>query len=147
MRKHGTLLALLSALGLAASFASAQEERPYTEGPVVNVAYIRTEPGMFDEYMRYLATTYKQFMDEQKKAGIISDYAVYASQPRTEHEPDLILTVTYKNFGALDGLTERSDPISRKIWGSLSKADQASAERGKLRRQLGSETIQQLLLK
>jgi hypothetical protein len=45
------------------------------------VSSIRTEPGMFETCLKYLSTTYKQMMDEQKKAGIILDYAVYQATP------------------------------------------------------------------
>lgn len=147
MRKRLLLPALAGCLILGSALGTAQEERPYTEGPVIDVGYIRTEPGKFEEYMRYLATTYKQLMEEQKKAGIILDYAVYVAFPKSENEPDLILTTTYRNFAALDGLNKRTDPIMQKVWGSLSKSDQATAERGKLRRSLGSEMIQKLELK
>lgn len=147
MRHYTSGLVLATALGLGSTLATAQEQRPYTEGTVTNVAFIRTEPGKFEEYMRYLATTYKQLLEEQKKAGIVVDYAVYVAEPRHENDANLILTTTYKNWAALDNLTARTDPIDNKVWGSLSKAEQAMADRGSMRRQLGSQTIQQLVLK
>jgi hypothetical protein len=126
----------------------AQENaRSYTEGPVLQVSYIRTQPGKFDEYLRYLATTYKTIMEEQKKAGIIVDYAVYSNQPLTPADPDLILTVTYANMGALDNLDVRSDPITNKAFGSLQGSNQASADREALRTQLGGRLLRQLTLK
>lgn len=149
MKLHTSLPLLAAALVLACTGvpAQAQDETPYTEGPVVNVSYIRTEPGRFDEYMRYLATTYRQIMEEQKKAGLILDYAVYQAEPRSPDEPDLILTTTFRNWAAYDGLRQKSDPIISKVFGSLPEASKASAERGSLRKELGSQTIQQLLLK
>ena len=54
----------------------ADEASSYSEGPVTNVSFIKIEPGMFDAYMSYLATTDKSLMEEQKKAGIILDYRV-----------------------------------------------------------------------
>jgi hypothetical protein len=142
-------LLLAAAITTGATTASAQEqdERAYTEGPVVVVSYIRTEPGMFDEYLRYLGSTYKKLMEEYKKSGIILDYGVYSAEPRTEADPDLILTISYKNFAALDTLTERTDPIDRKVWGSLTKANDATAARGKMRTQVGGQTLRQLILK
>lgn len=138
----------------AAAFAAwsapnlAQENaRAYTEGPVLQVSYIRTEPGKFDEYLQYLATTYKTIMEEQKKAGIILDYAIYANQPLTPADPDLILTVTYANLGALDNLDERTDAITNKVWGSLQASNEASADREVLRTQLGGRLLRQLMLK
>ena len=126
----------------------AQESaRAYTEGPVLQVSYIRTEPGKFDEYLQYLATTYKSIMEEQKKAGIIVDYAIYSNQPLTPADPDLILTVTYANMGALDNLDVRTDPITNKVWGSLQASNQASADREGLRTQIGGRLLRQLMLK
>ena len=122
-------------------------ERSYTEGAVVQVGSIRTEPGMFDAYLKYLAGPYKQWMEEQKKAGIILDYAVYQATPRGPHDPDLYLTVVYKNMAALDGLDARTDPISEKIFGSMEQSNAASAERGKMRTQIGGELIRELVLK
>jgi DNA-binding Lrp family transcriptional regulator len=147
-RKAGLLLAALGALvtGSPPSFAQ-DNERSYTEGVVVSVSNIRTEPGKFDDYLKYLATTYKTVMEEYKKAGIILDYAVYQNVPTNLSEPDLILTITYKNLGALDNLDARQDPIARKVWGSLQASNQAVAERGKLRTQLGGRLLRQLILK
>ena len=98
----GPLLA--ASLLLAATSALAQEERSYTEGPVTEISSIKILPGMFDAYMKYLATTYKGLMEEYKKAGLIVDYGVFATNSRNPSEPDLYLSITYKNWAALDGL-------------------------------------------
>jgi hypothetical protein len=131
----------------ATTGALAQEERPYTEGPVTQISAIKILPGMFDAYMKYLATTYKGLMEEYKKAGLIVDYGVYATNARNPSEPDLYLTITYKNWAAQDGLQDRLEPISNKVWGSRSGADKASVDRGKMRESLGVEYIQELKLK
>jgi hypothetical protein len=86
-------------------------------------------------------------MEEAKKAGVIVDYGVYQTNARTPQEPDIYLTVTYKNWAALDGQQERMEPITSKVWGSLSGRDKASVDRGKMREQLGVEYIQRLNLK
>ena len=125
----------------------ADEASPYSEGPVTNVSFIKIEPGMFDAYMSYLATTYKSLMEEQKKAGIILDYRVYEAQAQDPGDADLILTITYKNMAALDGLDDRIEPLQRKVWADRAVAAKASADRGKMRTQLGSELIRELILK
>jgi hypothetical protein len=147
-RKYALSFAAAAMFAAWSSTGLAQDGgRAYTEGPVLQVSYIRTEPGKFDEYVQYLATTYKTIMEEQKKAGIILDYAVYSNQPLTPADPDLILTVTYANLGALDNLDERTDAITNKIWGSLQGSNQASAGRETLRTQLGGRLLRQLMLK
>jgi hypothetical protein len=130
-----------------ASSAWSQDDHAYTEGQVTQISYIKVKPGMFDAYMRYLQGPYKQLMEEQKKAGLIVGYAIYAATARAPHEADLYLTITYKNYAALDGLTVRSDALVKKVFGSLEKSDAASIDRGKLREELGSELVQELVLK
>ena len=145
IRALGALAAILFASGFGG--ASLAADRPYTEGPVVNVAAVRTEPGMFEEYLKYLAGPYKQSMEEQKKAGIILDYSVYSATPRGPDDPDLYLVTVYKNFAALDGLNDRADPITEKIFGSMAAQTDATVKRGKLRTLLGDEFIRELVLK
>ena len=131
----------------AMSSALADDSKSYTEGTVTDVSSVRTKPGMFDAYMKWLDTTYKQLMEEEKKAGIIVDYAVYVAVPRTPHDPDLYLTVTFKNMAALDGLDDRLEPIERKVWASRDAANKADADRESMREILGSQLIRHLNLK
>jgi len=123
------------------------DDHPYTEGAVVNVARIRTENGKFDEYMKFISTTWKQEQEASKKAGYILDYQVISIEPRTENDPDLLLVTTYKNWAALDGGLEKNDAIAKQIEGSLAAASQSAVDRGKIRRVLGSSTMQVLNLK
>ena len=139
-------LAGIFAFGVLANVASAAD-RAYTEGSVLNVSSIRTEPGMFDECTKYLAGTYKQLMEEQKKAGIILDYAVYSTVPRGLGDPDIYLVTTYKNMAALDGLVDRTDAIQQKLIGDMAQRSAATIARGKMRTLGGSELLRQLILK
>jgi hypothetical protein len=50
-------------------------------------------------------------------------------------------------MAALDNLQTKTEPLQRKVWATLSKADEASAARGKLRTELGSELLRELKLK
>ncbi len=145
---RNTLCALLGvfAMGLGAT-AVVAADRPYTEGPVSMVSSIRTEPGMFETYLKYLSTTYKQMMDEQKKAGIILDYAVYQATPRGPDDPNLYLVVTYKNMAAMDDLANRTDAIQEKLIGNQEQRDAGMVARGKMRTQIGTEMIRKLDLK
>ncbi len=131
----------------AMSSALADDSKSYSEGTVTDVSSVRTKPGMFDAYMKWLDTTYKQLMEEEKKAGIIVDYAVYGAVPRSPHDPDLYLTVTFKNLAALDGLDERLEPIERKVWATRDAANKADADRESMREILGSQLIRHLKLK
>jgi hypothetical protein len=141
----GAFVAIATFVTLCGPAAAA--DRPYTEGTVSNVASVRTEPGMFDDYMAYLAGTYKPMMEAQKAAGIIVDYYVYTTTPSGPDDPDIYLVTVYKNMAALDNLFEKTDPVMQKIFGDMSQRNAAAIARGKMRTQLGSELIRELKLK
>ena len=134
-------------LALAMQVASAADEKPYSDGPVVNVSYIKTKPGQFDAYIKYLGTTYRDLMEEQKKAGFVLNWSVYRAQPRSPHDPDLVLTVTYKNWAALDGIADRAEASQKKIYSTRAGIAKAQVDRESLRELIGSEDVQQLILK
>jgi len=144
-RLLGALLAGFSLFAVAGFAAAA--DRPYTEGAVVNVGSLRTEPGQFEAYMAYLAGPYKKMMEVQQDAGIILDYSVYVTTPRSPGDPDIYLLTVYKNMAALDGLSERTDPIQQKMFGDLAQRGAATAERGKMRTVVGGLQTRKLELK
>jgi hypothetical protein len=146
--KKTVLLLCAAVLAISTSVTTrAQEDHAYTQGPVTIVSFVRTEPGMFEEYLRYLDNTYKKLMDQLKKKGAVTDYAVFQAQPRDAQDADVIITVTYKNMAALDTLQASTDPLIKELFGSLPKAASAAVDREKLRKQLGSQLVRQLILK
>jgi hypothetical protein len=137
--------ALIAAIALTTpAFA---DGRDWNDGPVINVASIRTVDGHFDDYMHWLATTYKKQQEAAKKAGIITRYRVVVIEPRGPNEPDILLVTEFKNWAALDNLGSKLDAIGAQFEGSVEKAKQSQVDRAKIRTVLGSRTQQEALLK
>mgnify|MGYP001031143348 CR=1 FL=1 len=145
IRALGALAGVFSFVALTATAQAA--DRPYSEGTVSVVSSIRTEPGQGENYMKYLATTYKQMMEEQKKAGIIVDWSVYTTRPSTADGPNLYLVTTYKNLAAMDGLQDKVEAMQEKMFGNQEARDAAVIARGKMRTALGSEVIREVVFK
>ena len=138
------LLSILLFALPAASFA--QEPKPYKDGPVTQLSYIKIKPGKFDDYMAYLAGPWKTLMEAQKKAGLITAYAVYTSEARNPSEPDLILSTTFPNMSTLDR-TDDFDAIAAKLVGTIAKQNKEFADRGGMRESLGGQLIREMILK
>ena len=146
MTKFAKILLIgVAVCGLTAT-VQAQSTKVYKEGPVIEVTYIKIKPGRFDDYMKYLDTTYKTLMEANKKEGLIVGYAVYSTNARTPQEPDLILSTTYANMAALDKIDE-ADAIAAKLIGPNDVQAKAMIERGPLREILGSQLMRELILK
>jgi hypothetical protein len=113
----------------------------------MNVSSIRTVDGKFDEYMKWLSTTWKAQNEAAIKAGYLVSYEVVGVEPRGPDDPDIYLVLTYKNWAALDGALAKADEITKQIEGSVAAANQSQYDRAKIRRVLGSTTMQVLKLK
>jgi hypothetical protein len=143
-----TLVHSVAVLALAfTSTIAFADEHPYSEGPVVNVSRIRTADGHFEDYMKFVATKWKQEQELAKKAGDVLSYQVVAVEPRTPDDADLLLIVYYKNWAALDGSIAKADAIAKAVDGSTAAAEKGSSDRASIRRILGSSTMQVLNLK
>jgi hypothetical protein len=136
--------ALLALSSLTTAYA---DGRDYNDGPVVNVASIRTVDGHFDDYMHWLSTTFKKQQEAAKKAGLITGYRIFVIEPRGPNDPDVLLITEYKNWAALDHIDSKMSAVSAEVEGSVEKANQSEAERAKIRTVLGSRTQQEALLK
>lgn len=139
----GAVLAIATTLAVPA----AAQESSYKPGTVWEVGRIDVLPGQFENYMDWLAGQWKRVNDLAKAEGIVVDYHVLASTHPRDGEPDVILVVEYKDYQT----TAQQEAFNEKVNAMLSLSDRAagaaSAERGKMREQMGSVQYQELILK
>jgi hypothetical protein len=107
--------------------------RNWDNGHVVSVSEIHIKPGMFNAYINDLNGLWRKFLDEQKKDGSVVSYGMYAVSAPREGEPDLILTVTYKNWAAFDRGEDYFNKIRDKVIGSAEDMREAGVKREDLR--------------
>jgi hypothetical protein len=146
MHRRALYLSGLVLLLAVPAFAQ-QGSRPYTEAGVTNVQFIRVKSGHFEEYMAFLAGPYKQLMEAEKKAGVITGWTVYESDNRDENDWNIALVVNYKNMAALDNLRDRVDPIDRQVYGSTEKSSEAMVKRSEMRDIVGNRLMRRLDMK
>lgn len=148
MNKRIALLLSAAALLAIPSLASAAEPvRPYDNGPVWDVAAIQTKPGHFDDYMKYVATTWRALNEELKKEGQVLDYKVLTVADPRDNEPDLYLLVEWKNMAAFDTPLDKQDALTRKVFGSVADANKAGMDRESIRTLRGDMLTRELILK
>jgi len=129
----------------AAGVAHAQTaERVYDNGPVWVISYIETKPGMFDDYMAYLATKWRETNEADKKAGYVLDYKILSVDSPRDNEPDVMLMIQYKNMAAFDRPLAESEATSAKAFGSVVKSNQAFAARDAMRTNRGNITTREV---
>jgi hypothetical protein len=127
--------------------ASADEARAYDNGPVWNIAYIQTKAGHFDDYMKFVSTSWKAEQEALKAKGLVLDYKVLAPQDPRDNEADLILMIEYKNMAAFDVPLDDMDAVTKKLSGSITAANKAYADRETIRVEKGQVLTRELVLK
>jgi hypothetical protein len=127
--------------------ASADEARTYDNGPVWSIAYIQTKARHFDDYMKFVSTTWKAEQELLKSKGSVLDYKVLAPQDSRDDEADLILMIEYKNMAAFDVPLDEMDAVTKKLSGSITVANKAYADRETIRTQRGQILTRELNLK
>jgi hypothetical protein len=126
---------------------SAQTSKPYTEGPVWNVQFIKTKPGMTRLYLSNLNDGWIKIMNEAKTEGLILDYKVFSGTPGSKDDWDLMLMYELKNHGAEDGLNDKMEAMRNKMFGSEDVQQKSAVARNDLRELLGGKMTQELIFK
>lgn len=102
----------LTMLMIAYSSTSFAQEH-YTINNVRVVSFYRTEPGQFDNYMKYLRANVLPQQEEAKKQGLILDYYILINTPTTQDDWDVAVANVFKNFGdALDFDQSKEDKVN-----------------------------------
>ncbi|WP_212742328.1 hypothetical protein [Sphingopyxis sp. L1A2A] len=143
-----TLVAGAAMLIAAAQVTPAMaQESSYKPGTVWEAGRIDVLPGQFENYMDWLATSWKKIQELGRAEGVVVEYHVLATNNPRAGEPDLILIVEYKDYLT----TAQQEAMRKKVNALLAQdnrsATTASGERGKMREQLGSTEYQELILK
>ena len=131
--------------------ARAQDQRGYTYGPVTEVDYIDVEYGHFDEYIAWVTSTWVPTMEAAKKAGLIIDYKVFRTSPKSPDQPNMYLEITYKNMAAYAGDigdgANAFEAVTEKVICSSACQNEARVHRNEFRKVLGTEVTRELIFK
>ena len=141
------LAAAALALGLSSAAMAQNAPRTYDLGPVWQISYIETKPGMFDDYMSYLNSTWRSIQEAEKARGDVLDYRVLAIDSPRDGEADVILMIQYKNMAVFDRSLEEGEAVMAKAFGSVPKSNQAAVSREQIRVLRGGLTARELTFK
>jgi hypothetical protein len=142
-------MVLLLSFGLVAAPTGpvAAQDKPWKDGTVWNVTFVKTKPGMGDAYLRDLAASWKKLMDAAQKEGLIVSYKVLGGNASNRDDWDLMLMTESRNWASFDNATEKWEALSAKIVGSEEKQQQMMIKRTDVREILGDKTLQEIVFK
>jgi len=123
------------------------QDKPYKEGSVWTVTFVKVKPGMMDTYLRDLGANRKKLMEQAKKDGLILSERLLSGDATGREDYDLILMVEYKNWAAFDGLSDKFRTLAEKMVGSEDKQVQMMMKRTDVREIIGTKTMQEIYLR
>jgi hypothetical protein len=107
--------------------------RGWENGNIVAVTEVHIKPGMFNAYVNDLNNVWRKFNEAQVKDGDIISFSMFANTSAREGEPDLYLTITYKNWAVFDRGLEYFETLGSSIMGSTENMRMAGVDREQLR--------------
>jgi len=147
MKRNRIFVGLTIAIMLTLSIvAVAQVARPYRNGSVWNVAFIKMKPGMETAYLNYIATDWKRQQDASKKEGLILSYKVLTTEAHGSGDFNIMLMTEYKNLATMEANEDKADNLAQQIVGNDAKQMQGYKERLEIREVLQDRLAREIVL-
>jgi hypothetical protein len=144
--KHLLIGTLVTATVLLCISVFAQVSRPYRNGSVWNIQFIRVKPGMDQAYMNYLASQWKTNQEALKKEGLILSYKVLATEAHGTGDWNLLLLTEYKDLATREANEPKEDAILQRVVGDDQKQMQGYRERAEIREVMGGRLAREVVL-
>jgi hypothetical protein len=144
--KRLLVAALAASLLLLAASVYAQVRRPFRNGSVWSVSFIRMKPGMDTAYLNYVATDWKKEQEALKKDGQILSYKVLTSEPHNPQDFNIMLLTEYKDLATMETNEQKADDLAQKVIGTDEKQMQGYRERLEIREVLGVRLAREMIL-
>ena len=139
----GSLMLFVLIVGVS---VFAQVNRPYRNGSVWNIAFIRMKPGMETAYLNYLAGQWKANQEASKKDGIILSYKVLTVEGHTPGEWNVMLMTEYKDLASMEASEDKADALAQKVVGDDEKQRQGYRDRLEIREVMGDRLAREIVL-
>ena len=139
--------ALLTASLLVAGLSVyAQVKRPYRDGTVWTIAFIRMKPGMNTAYLTYIATDWKKNQEAAKKEGLIVSYKVLETEGHSPTDFNLMLMTEFKDLASMEANQDKADALAQKVIGDDQKQMQGYKDRSEIREIIGLRLAREIVL-
>jgi hypothetical protein len=138
----GLLVVLIAAISVV---VVAQVNRPYRNGSVWTISFIKMKPGMDTAYLTYVAGDWKREQEALKKDGQILSYKVITTEAHGSDDWNIMLMSEYKDLATMEANETKADNLAQTVIGNDEKQMQGYRERLQIREvfdtRLGREIV------
>lgn len=140
-------LVLFAILFFALSNLTMAQDKPYKEGTVWQLSFIKTKANMGDEYLKSLATTWKKVNEEAVKQGLILSYKVLSGGSSNPGDWDILLMAEFKNLASMEGSDEKWEAIFKSVVGGEQQQQTLNQKRMDIREIYGDKLMREIVFK
>jgi uncharacterized protein YpmB len=146
--KHNRILvgSLITVVLILSVVVFAQVKRPYRNGSVWDVEFIRMKAGMETAYLTYIADEWKREREVMKKDGQILSYKVLQTENHDATAFNLMLMTEYKDLATMEASQNKEAEVYQKVIGDEEKQRQGYRERQEIREIMGSRLAREIIL-
>lgn len=147
MKRNRLLVSSLIVLLLMVSVVVvAQVNRPFRNGSVWSVSFIRMKPGMENAYLNYIASDWKREQEALKKEGLILSYKVITTEAHGSNDWNIMLMSEYKDLATMEANETKVDNLAQVVVGNDEKQMQGYRDRLQIREVLDVRTAREIVL-
>lgn len=147
MKHNRLIVGLIMVMVMALSVVVfAQVNRPYRNGSVWNVAFIRMKPGMETAYLNYIANDWKKEQEASKKEGLILSYKVLTTEAHGAGDFNILLMTEFKDLATMEANEGKADNLSQRVTGNDEKQRQGYRDRLEIREVLQDRLAREIIL-
>jgi len=121
--------------------------RPFHDGPVWEITFVKVKPGVGLNYMNYLAADWKKEQEALKKANLILDYKVIQTEGHGTTDWDLMLMTEFKDLATMEANSDKAEAIAMQALSSDDKKMiQGYNDRAEWREIVGNRLAREIVL-
>lgn len=139
----GSLVVLILTLSIV---VFAQVNRPYRNGSVWQISFIRMKPGMETAYLNHVAGDWKRQNEALKKDGQIVSYKVITTEAHGSTDWNIMLMIEYKDLATMEANETKADNLAQTVIGNDEKQMQGYRDRLQIREVMAERLAREIVL-
>jgi len=124
----------------------AQVSRPYRNGSVWQISFIRMKPGMETAYLNHVAGDWKRQNEALKKDGQILSYKVITTEAHGSTDWNIMLMIEYKDLATMEANETKADNLAQTVIGNDEKQMQGYRDRLQIREVMAERLAREIIL-
>src|SRR5436853_7112589 len=146
MRNRAMLVVCLVVATVALAAYAQMVNRPYHNGSVWNLTFVRIKPGMDAAYLGYLSNNWKREQETAKQDGLILSYKILGTESHGSNDWNLLLMVEYKDLATMEANEPKTEAHGQRLFGTDQQQQQGYRERADIRETVGDRLAREVIL-